>query len=1032
MLMRRFFRETAPVASQRRSSVLHQAIEPLEPRLLLAANAWKSAVSGSWDDASKWSLGHVPDSTEDVSIVATGNYTVTVPTAFSAQVKSLKVGGTTGTQALAVVGSLYTSTSASVGSGDAININAAGTIYLNGITTLNSGKITLNGAATGYSTLYLQDGAKLTGTGEVVFATGGTNIYNQVYVYASSTGVTIDTGITLRGKSGYIYNQSGNDKFVNKGTIKVEGSAATDRWTISYLTNAGTLSVNGAPLTLTSDFKNTGTFTRATAVHLAYTYDAAGGTFALGTGAGKVYWAGGTLKNGSWNPATLPLTFDAGGHSGYLDNVKLTGDLAIPAGKAFYVSNALTLTGSAARKITLNGDGTTGTSTLYLQDGAKVTGTGEVVFNTGGSYSYNQFYGYGYTTGVTIDAGITVRGKSGRLYNASGATDKFVNKGTVIADTAGETIQLYYLTNSGSVIAAPGKIAILYNYKQSSTGSMTVGIGGTTAGTSYGRFTFANGTSNTLGGTFNAVSLNNYKPAAGTTFTPLTFDGSGAPAGAFNTKNLDAGNGLAFDFTQSATGVALKAKTVASPFAVKDSAGLITVTGTTGVDTIATGRTLGIFSAVRNGVRSVFLDKLVTGLTINAGDGDDVVTVSGRSARINGGKGLDKLTGSSGNDTFDGGDGNDTLTGGLGDDVYLFGNSTIAQTDTIVEASGGGVDKVDFSTATGVVTINLSSDTATATAANRTVKTGTGGAAFIENAVGGTNNDIITGNGTANVLVGNAGNDTLNGGNGNDTLSGGAGNDSYLFGNSTVAQTDTVIEASGGGTDKLDFGTVTTAVTINLSSDTALATAANRTVKTGATGQAVYFENAIGGSGNDTITGNSTANTLLGGAGNDKLNGGSGSDTLVGGTGDDTYVFGNSSAAQTDVVEELAGGGVDTLDFTASTNAVTINLSSDTALATAANLIVKTKTAGQAAQFENARGGTGADTITGNAVANKLYGGAGADKLTGAGGTDSLFGEAGADTLYGADSGVKDLLDGGADTDILGSKDSIDTVVSVP
>ena len=62
--------------------------------------------------------------------------------------------------------------------------------------------------------------------------------------------------------------------------------------------------------------------------------------------------------------------------------------------------------------------------------------------------------------------------------------------------------------------------------------------------------------------------------------------------------------------------------------------------------------------------------------------------------------------------------------------------------------------------------------------------------AWIENAIGGRGNDIITGNEVANELIGNAGNDTLNGedgddyldgGTGRDTLNGGAGNDVLVY-----------------------------------------------------------------------------------------------------------------------------------------------------------------------------------------------------------------------------------------------------------
>ena len=70
----------------------------------------------------------------------------------------------------------------------------------------------------------------------------------------------------------------------------------------------------------------------------------------------------------------------------------------------------------------------------------------------------------------------------------------------------------------------------------------------------------------------------------------------------------------------------------------------------------------------------------------------------------------------------------------------------------------------------------------------------------------------------------------------------------------------------------------------------------------------VTIEEAIGGSGNDTITGNSTDNYLDGGAGNDVLSGGLGDDTLLGGIGDDTL----SGGFGTDHLD--GGADNDTLD----------------------------------------------------------------------------------------------------------------------
>ena len=58
------------------------------------------------------------------------------------------------------------------------------------------------------------------------------------------------------------------------------------------------------------------------------------------------------------------------------------------------------------------------------------------------------------------------------------------------------------------------------------------------------------------------------------------------------------------------------------------------------------------------------------------------------------------------------------------------------------------------------------------------------------------------------------------------------------------------------------------------------------------------IENAIGGSGNDTITGNSASNYLSGGDGNDKLYGRVDGDTLTGGKGEDSFVVSTISNTQ--------------------------------------------------------------------------------------------------------------------------------------
>ncbi len=80
----------------------------------------------------------------------------------------------------------------------------------------------------------------------------------------------------------------------------------------------------------------------------------------------------------------------------------------------------------------------------------------------------------------------------------------------------------------------------------------------------------------------------------------------------------------------------------------------------------------------------------------------------------------------------------------------------------------------------------------------------------IENAVGGSGNDLITGNDVANALKGNDGADTLVGGLGRDVLTGGNGADVFKFNSikesaGLTVKTNDVIMDFVSGTDKIDL-----------------------------------------------------------------------------------------------------------------------------------------------------------------------------------------------------------------------------------
>jgi len=190
------------------------------------------------------------------------------------------------------------------------------------------------------------------------------------------------------------------------------------------------------------------------------------------------------------------------------------------------------------------------------------------------------------------------------------------------------------------------------------------------------------------------------------------------------------------------------------------------------------------------------------------------------------------------------------------------------------------------------------------------------------------------------------------------------------------------------------------------------------------------IENAVGGSGNDTLIGNAVANVLTGNAGIDTVSyrsaiAGVNASLATGGisgyAAGDTYVgienlegsafvdslYGDANA---NVLSGLAGGdllsglggndtlfggdGNDRLDGGADNDRLDGGIGNDTLL-----------------------GGTGLDVLLGGDGNDQLDGGADNDQLDGGIGNDTLLGGTGLDTLLGGDG--NDSLDGGADDDQL-------------
>ena len=116
----------------------------------------------------------------------------------------------------------------------------------------------------------------------------------------------------------------------------------------------------------------------------------------------------------------------------------------------------------------------------------------------------------------------------------------------------------------------------------------------------------------------------------------------------------------------------------------------------------------------------------------------------------------------------------------------------------------------------------------------------------------------------------------------------------------------------GGGTDTYDFSSYGTSVRVDLNPGAWTTTDVRQLVDLDRSNPGIHLgrgnianaqlyqgdvrsliENAIGGSGNDSIEGNAADNHLDGGSGDDRLQGNDGNDVLVGGAGNDTLIGGS-------------------------------------------------------------------------------------------------------------------------------------------
>jgi T1SS-143 domain-containing protein len=420
-------------------------------------------------------------------------------------------------------------------------------------------------------------------------------------------------------------------------------------------------------------------------------------------------------------------------------------------------------------------------------------------------------------------------------------------------------------------------------------------------------------------------------------------------------------------------------------------------------------------------------------------------------------------------------------------------DTTAEQTFVVRVDAAGTIDSINYSNLTSSVFVNLDDAAHTVLGQSVAGDRATDGALVadkiigidnvtgINDAIGGSADDILIGGDEANKLSGNGGDDYLDGGLGADNLDGGEGNDTFVLG----------ADVTGSGTRNIQLGDGSL-LAVNIAglagtADKVVGGAGNDTIileRDGKSGFVADYSTAPGylsgvekivgtdgndvillaagstadggpitiegGDGNDILGGSNSADIINGGDGNDLISGLGGNDTLTGGNGDDV-IWGGLGA---DTIH--SGAGSDTIEMTADLTYAAGTLHS---VPVVGLTTVGVDISGKAGTLDSINGGfdlgdtvylkagsegfvldgyqtniEGVERIVGTdgddvivmrsdyvtddgAGRTTIEGGLGNDTIVGGAGNDFLDGGQGADTLAGGDGA--DILKGGADNDAL-------------
>jgi Ca2+-binding RTX toxin-like protein len=236
--------------------------------------------------------------------------------------------------------------------------------------------------------------------------------------------------------------------------------------------------------------------------------------------------------------------------------------------------------------------------------------------------------------------------------------------------------------------------------------------------------------------------------------------------------------------------------------------------------------------------------------------------------------------------------------------------------------------------------------------------------------MGTVGDDVIHGLGGSDEIYGLEGNDIICGGGAWDLLAGGAGD-------------DTLDGGGGGEGGQADYSSAPGPVTVDLGTGTATGDGTDTLINIGEVSGSAFGDtliasdegsNFFGAGGPDILTGGAGPDNLVGGQGDDEIHGNGGRDTLEGNPG-----LGGGVTGGDDTLD--GGPGVDTLDYSAETGPVNVNMGTGISVGEGTDTL---------ASIEIVIGSAGNDMLTGGSGDDIFDGALGDDTIDGAGGSDTV------------------------------------------